>query len=154
MADLDLFKLREIAEKATEGPWEHREQEAWGEIYDEISIQPVQEIDDSEEAHVSCAPLNETDAAHIAAFDPPTVLALIDEVERLRVKLERITEISVVAQRDCDRLWGVVERERERIARAIEDAPVPPGPPDRVASWMFGIQEAARIARDVGESDE
>lgn len=32
-------------------------------------------------------------AAHIATFDPPTVLALIDEIERLRATLDAVREL-------------------------------------------------------------
>ena len=54
------------------------------------------------------------DAAHIAAFDPPTALALVAEVRELRAKVERVRELHrenaypdrpVSRCRDCDDVW-------------------------------------------------
>lgn len=54
------------------------------------------------------------DATHIAAFDPPTALALVAEVRELRAKVERVRELHrenaypdrpVSRCRDCDDVW-------------------------------------------------
>ncbi len=77
MTDLDLTKLREIAVAATDGPWNlhtlrtDETHDIRGSIDDEANIVIYAECEDA-------------DADHIATFDPPTVLALVDEVERLR----------------------------------------------------------------------
>lgn len=63
MTALYLTKLREIAEAATPDDWER--------------VVPFEGMAISNPNHMA-------DADHIATFDPPTVLALIDEVERLR----------------------------------------------------------------------
>ena len=64
MTDLDLTKLREIAEAAmtTPGPW----------------------------------------SEYILAFDPPTVIALIDEVERLRGQVNSVRGI-LERSPDCNK---------------------------------------------------
>lgn len=66
MTDIDA--LRKVAEAATPGPWELDGSDiAAGDYWVAYS-----------------ADTSVTDAAHIAAFDPPTVLALLDEVAALR----------------------------------------------------------------------
>ena len=89
MSDLDLTELREIAEAATPGPWG---------VYDANEgmspPRPYWSVANNEfhnptnldalAIDISIDYGDKDDAAHIAAFDPPTVLALIDEVERLR----------------------------------------------------------------------
>ena len=87
MTDLNLTKLRKIAEAATPGPWNlhtlrtDETHDIRGSIDDEANIVIYAECEDA-------------DAAHVATFDPPTVLALIDEVEQLRAvaeaKVERV----------------------------------------------------------------
>lgn len=89
MTELDLTKLREIAEAATPGPWEaelatkrkcyapHCGFDHW---YNLVHIEGVTLLKDTV--------LAAEDAIHIAAFDPPTVIALIDEIERLKARIE------------------------------------------------------------------
>ena len=78
-----LAELRAIAEAATQGEWntthngidsgEHGVDCSGSGRYGDI---------------VPCTEETlERDAIHIAAFDPPTVLALLDEVGRLRVRV-------------------------------------------------------------------
>lgn len=90
----DLTKLREIAEAATPGPWAcgmttfgdpqegpthacvRVENADW---WDNIAV-----IEGSAEGDLNMA--------HIAAFDPPTVLALLDEIEELRASLVELAK--------------------------------------------------------------
>ena len=87
MTELDLTKLREIAEAATDGPWNlhtlrtDETHDIRGSIDDEANIVIYAECEDA-------------DAHHIATFDPPTVLALIDELERLRETLATVKAIT------------------------------------------------------------
>ena len=87
MTDLDLTKLREIAESATDGPWNlhtlrtDETHDIRGSIDDEANIVIYAECEDA-------------DAHHIATFDPPTALALIAENERLRAVVEKVRELS------------------------------------------------------------
>ena len=88
MTDLNLTKLREIAVAATDGPWNlhtlrtDETHDIRGSIDDEANIVIYAECEDA-------------DADHIAAFDPPTVLALIDEIEWLRRIRADLTDIAV-----------------------------------------------------------
>lgn len=74
--DLKLAELRRIAEAATPGPWTTSDGLVWGRSGDE---------------HIAGGygggPVGGPDAAHVAAFDPPMALALLDEVERLRARV-------------------------------------------------------------------
>ncbi len=81
---IDKAKLREIAQKATPGPWQRSGVRQ--KLGDEdclmvgpdgfnIAALPIGRRP-NEHASAFC------DAAHIAAFDPPTVLAILDELEK------------------------------------------------------------------------
>jgi len=86
MTDLDLTKLREIAEAATKGPWEVGVT-TFGDPNDGPTHSCVREAGSEWFDHVAASEgCDEADLnmAHIAAFDPPTVLLLIDEIERLQ----------------------------------------------------------------------
>ena len=90
MTDLDLTKLRKIAEAATPGPWEAG-MTTFGDPNDGPTHSCVREAGSEWFDHVAASEgCGEADLnmAHIAAFDPPTVLELIDEVERLRGVVE------------------------------------------------------------------
>ena len=65
MSDLDLDALRKIAEAATRGPW-------WTGQHS-LGARKIDVMADGG----WYMPKTEADAAHIATFDPPTVLALI-----------------------------------------------------------------------------
>ena len=96
MTSLDLTKLREIAEAATPGPWEAGIT-TFGDPSDGPTHSCVREAGsggfDRVAASEGCdeADLN---MAHIAAFDPPTVIALIGELERLRETLATVKAIT------------------------------------------------------------
>ena len=110
MPDLDLTKLREIAEAATPGPWG---------VYDANEgmspPRPYWSVANNEfhnptnldalAIDISVDYGDKADADHIATFDPPTVLALIDEVERLRA------QVDAVAERAWDRAVGSIRYE-------------------------------------------
>ena len=102
MSDFDLTKLREIAEAATPGPWKFATAPAEGS--DETAIEYLggaltgygplcvvwipETLGDPDGYRLTAAtgdgPHALMDATHIAAFDPPTVLSLLDEIERLQ----------------------------------------------------------------------
>lgn len=87
MTDLDLDALEAVARAATPGPWETR-CEGPGE--------PTRVCHDSEYViylgYDYAADLDAKDAAHIATFDPPTVLALIARVKEAEAGIERTAE--------------------------------------------------------------
>lgn len=85
MTDLDLTKLREIAEAATPGPWEF-EPSGYSECGEPRCCSEYWEnrIWSQRLILAESMELSDVDATHIATFDPPTVIALLDEIERLR----------------------------------------------------------------------
>ncbi len=97
MTNLDLNQLREIAEAATPWPWESSM----------VRVEPdadnalrgagvIRDGNGSIVLMVANGPeILVSDATHIAAFDPPTVLALIDEIELLRETLATVRSITV-----------------------------------------------------------
>ena len=78
----DLTTLRKIAEAATPGPWHYIGIDFRGE-----RSHSTKGAAGSVVAFAGYGPdggMSNLNAAHIATFDPPTVLALIDEIEHLR----------------------------------------------------------------------
>lgn len=86
MPDLNLTKLREIAVAATDGPWNLHTLRTDETHYIRGSI-------DDEANTVIYAECEDADAHHIATFDPPTALALIDEIEWLRRGIKHSADI-------------------------------------------------------------
>ncbi|WP_102157666.1 ead/Ea22-like family protein [Zhihengliuella halotolerans] len=83
--ELDLSDLREIASAATDGPWTHQPYGgqnqngdfSGGSLFGGDGEYLVSEVADE-------------DGAHIAAFDPPTALALIDRLEAAEAAVARV----------------------------------------------------------------
>lgn len=73
-----MLARRELAEKATPGPWEVDKSEITSAVYVETDW-----------GHLICESDDE-DAAHIAANSPGVVMADIDEILRLRAQVERL----------------------------------------------------------------
>lgn len=88
MADLDLARLKALAEKATPGPWVVIDAHKPGIDGDDGKFTIVLFGDEDEPEGVH----RKEDAAYIAALDPATVLALIaraEELERIKADAER-----------------------------------------------------------------
>jgi len=105
MADLTperLQELRRIAEAATPGPWWVDGWEARTKDGDRFiaSIAPAFQ---GASPDVSCWEVD-ANIQHIAAFDPTTALALLDEIERLRREREVLAEAfkHVLTCEDCE----------------------------------------------------
>jgi hypothetical protein len=79
MPDLDLPALREIAEKATPGRW------LWSHTGDRSLNWAI--YGEQVPSVRVCADANFPDANFIATFNPVTVLALLDEIDRLKQEL-------------------------------------------------------------------
>lgn len=76
-----LMELKELAEKATPGPWSA---ERWRHKNDwRVNSENLQSLAELRGADTSANTRTGADAAFIAAANPATVLALIAEVERL-----------------------------------------------------------------------
>ena len=109
----DLTKLREIANAATPGPWE-RGMTTFGDPREGATHACVR----VEGAHwtdhlVVSDGCDEADRdmAHIAAFDPPTVLALIDRLEAAEAKVERV---EALVEKEPGRSEGEIKAEALR----------------------------------------
>lgn len=88
MSEIDLSPdalqwRKKIAENATKGAWEE-----WG--YSWFIF--VQRKDDGMKI---CGDIMEPDAKFIASNDPDTVIAMIDEIERLRAEIEELKKPSL-----------------------------------------------------------
>jgi len=101
MTDDELARLRAVAEGATRGPWrlsaatrfvrdplmrdyQRTIRGAWPAGGTRRSDHDAPWVADVGNAQGNCWSDAGADAEHIAAFDPPTALRLLDEVERLR----------------------------------------------------------------------
>lgn len=101
---LDLDALRKIAESATDGPWEVLAFDS-GHSRFELNCLVITEKDGDNICDMNglARTLNDhakddghADATHIAAFDPPTVLALITRAEAAEAKQEAVHAIERV----------------------------------------------------------
>jgi len=134
MTDLkpeDLVKLREIAEKATPGPWEHDPE--WIQYPDMLrpSMNVYSRASGPDGRIICNADIwkHEPAGAHenaefIAAFDPPTVLSLLADRARMEKALEEARKVITVVRRNImveviggnERFQGVPEILAEDIA--------------------------------------
>ena len=102
---LDLPALRETANAATPGPWSWGEEsEGWGDcgpnletvergpVYSDGSQGSLSTVVGSWGYDANGISVEDNDARHIAAFDPPTTLALLDRLEAAEAKLATIHE--------------------------------------------------------------
>ena len=121
----DLKTLREVAERATPGPWfwamtksdEHTSLMRSGS--GDYIICPQAEIGDYGLSVTQWNDVSPSDAAHIAAFDPPTVLALIDEVERLRAENVDL-QSQIGGYCGMYSTFGLLQAERDRLREQLE----------------------------------
>lgn len=95
MEEDKLNKLKELAQKATPGPWE---QDACGGVYSEAREDiPLDIIDDCLQSP--------DDAAYIAAANPQTMLAMIAKIEELEKDNANLSEYLLGASNNLD-LYG------------------------------------------------
>lgn len=115
-----LAEWKTIAEAATPGPWEVDHDVQTGRAF-------VRDPLGTERATIRDG--NELDATHMATFDPPTVLALIAEVERLTVENEQLQRIDWEQRQDWlvastkviagkrDEAWAEVDRLQSEVTK-------------------------------------
>ena len=85
---LDLAQLRGVAEEATPGPWEAKPY-LYGVRDGRIRVTSPS---DGNEYNLVETVLPEN-AAHIATFDPPAVMGLIDRLEAAEAAVQRVREL-------------------------------------------------------------
>lgn len=96
MPDIDTGALRKVAEAATPGPWTVKHHgaggviEAWAVETDDPQRDAVCIDFDRDYGDPMGGCEDEATALHIAAFDPPTVLALLDRLEAAEAKVARV----------------------------------------------------------------
>lgn len=115
-----LEELRRIAEAATPGPWTSPWEQKDGLDPEEYGFygasgDKIVGLLWCDGWHLECS---EENARHIATFDPPTVLALLDEIERLRQTVDALQ----LDRRDLKDVISVLEQEQRRAGRYLEDA--------------------------------
>lgn len=92
--NLNLDHLKQIASAATQGPWEVNSATC-GSDYGDYTIYGVKDVADADWAtddalaFAYCEGMTKPDATYIAAFDPPTVLALIARIEQAEHRVRR-----------------------------------------------------------------
>lgn len=109
---INLDTLRKIAEAATPGPWtEFHENGTPGE-YEAFNCPPA-----TGAMLVNYAPMEQRakDSRYIATFDPPTVLALITELETYRSRLDAM-------RRQRDGYRNQLRKTEQQIQRVREIA--------------------------------
>lgn len=79
--ELDLEHLRKVAEAATPGPWEPADEDGWIGADGCYVVSSDENSINRADRPIGLAYNRPSDAEHIAAFDPPTVLALFDRLE-------------------------------------------------------------------------
>lgn len=97
---LDLAALRKVAEAATPGPWRVDDEGYSGGSWvayltDGLETGPIVMAGPGVGSHH----FTRHDAEHIATFDPPTVIALLDEIKRLQALQEEHEHVK--AERDA-----------------------------------------------------
>src|SRR5690606_41471240 len=86
-----LAELRRIAEAATPGPWAWRMSKD-GRILDLITLETGYNEEIITPSHINAWLQVKGVKDFIPTFDPPTVLALLDEIERLRRERTEIAD--------------------------------------------------------------
>lgn len=94
---IDVSKLRETAEAATPGPWQ-TDGPFWVDPFDGRTDKAETRAGVTAGADRKLVMPGEwetkdADAEHIATFDPPTVLALLDRLERAEAAVERVRAV-------------------------------------------------------------
>ncbi len=103
-----LLARRELAEKATPGPWEVDKSEITSAVYVETDW-----------GHLICESDDE-DAAHIAANSPDVVMADIDEILRLRAEVEFWRQETQDVRENFERTLQCERNKTDRLEREAD----------------------------------
>ncbi|EBU8467233.1 hypothetical protein DLE93_22860 [Salmonella enterica subsp. enterica serovar Richmond] len=116
---IDKQALREVAEKATKGPWT---------LFSDIDTKTfsIHTPRDKRCENVikwggfDCQPNAEANAEFIAAFNPKVALALLDELEHYKSREERVTKLVLDNSTSWEALYKKLEAAEKRIAEQRE----------------------------------
>ncbi|HHA3402426.1 TPA: ead/Ea22-like family protein [Salmonella enterica subsp. salamae serovar 1,4,12,[27]:b:[e,n,x]] len=126
---IDKRALREVAERATQGPWEMEQENIWFTDEDGYTkhlayVEQGDDVDDKQDHY---------NTAYIAAANPATMLALLDELEK-----EKGYANTYEAEK-----WhyhGLAESEGERADRAEKQV-------EELTMWVKRLAHSLRNAR-------
>ncbi|EDK4034382.1 ead/Ea22-like family protein, partial [Salmonella enterica subsp. salamae] len=105
---IDKRALREVAEKATPGNWRRTSS-----LFNGITVTPFSLC--GEEVTLAHT-VEKRDAEFIAAANPATVLALLDELEHYKSREERVTKLVMDNSTSWDALYKKLEAAEKRNA--------------------------------------
>lgn len=126
MTDLNLQELKKIAQEATQGAWEINSATCGSEhgdytIYGIKDVADADWVSDDAPAFAYCEGMTKPDATHIAAFDPPTVLALIARIEKLEAEntllVSDMKTVNEVTRNTVENLKATVQCVRDLHSR-------------------------------------
>ena len=107
-----LAGLKELAEKATPGPWiMGQDGEVYSEDQDDFPVDIIEGI---------C--VEQSDAAFIAAASPDVVLAMASEIERLNKEIKSLREIENGLSEDNFSLSSQYVEDNKKIAQLEKEA--------------------------------
>ncbi|EII8164618.1 ead/Ea22-like family protein [Salmonella enterica] len=107
---IDKRALREVAERATQGPWEMEQENIWFTDEDGYTkhlayVEQGDDVDDKQDHY---------NTAYIAAANPATMLALLDENIQLQREKDAIEAVALALRDD-------MRQARERLAAAEQE---------------------------------
>ncbi|EAC0381276.1 Ead protein [Salmonella enterica subsp. enterica serovar Oslo] len=105
---IDKRALREVAERATPGNWRRTSS-----LFNGITVTPFSLC--GEEVTLAHT-VEKRDAEFIAAANPATMLALLDELEHYKSREERVTKLVMDNSTSWDALYKKLEAAEKRIA--------------------------------------
>ncbi|EIV2809394.1 ead/Ea22-like family protein [Salmonella enterica] len=141
MSNIDKQALREAAEKATRGPWEMERENIWFTDEDGYTkhlayVQQGDDVDDKQDHY---------NTAFIAAANPATMLALLDENLQLQREKDATEAVALALRDDMRQAREQLEATEKRIAEQREyyEGVIADGS-KRIAELENGHQEAAK----------
>jgi hypothetical protein len=152
-----LADLRKKAEAATPGPWKWKKGETsveHGSPDNDRSVVSFYELEYNENGQEAFEEA-EGNAAHIAAANPAVVLALVQEIERLRAVEGELTAAYMVGYQDGKDVHRALLAAAPDLLAALEKAVAdygnPGGPwnvPSEPGAWIEMARNAIEKARD------
>ncbi|EMA3754886.1 ead/Ea22-like family protein [Salmonella enterica] len=129
MSNIDKRALREVAEKATQGPWEMEQENIWFTDEDGYTkhlayVEQGDDVDDKQDHY---------NTAYIAAANPATMLALLDE-------LDSTNGYASAYEAEKWHYHGLAESEGERADRAEKQV-------EELTMWVKRLAHSLRNAK-------
>ena len=140
-------ELRALAEKATPGPWKH------GPLYWEVWNLHA---DGTLDSRVAGSWLLPDDGAYIAAVDPQSILALLDDLDAAQAALTTaplavgaISAIAAAREKALDAAQAAIRGLADRVDQTQKPAPWEgfqwrPGDKERLREWNLAVASIQR----------